>query len=121
MRKNCIRENIQANFITVDHISGKLNLSDLFTKKDKHPEHFFQTRDQIMTQMPVESTPSADTTDSTNNTLLSQNFSLDSCPQNSSQGILSNNTVGRGGVSTTYVDVHLDSTAKPTSNLDSKG
>ena len=51
MRENCIRENIQANFISIDHIKGEINFSDLFTKEEKHPNHFQTIRDKIMTPM----------------------------------------------------------------------
>jgi hypothetical protein len=37
---NSIRESVQGDFITVKHIEGKVNLSDLFIKEDKDAEHF---------------------------------------------------------------------------------
>ena len=30
------------------HISGELNSSDMFTKEDKHAEHFLTCRDTVM-------------------------------------------------------------------------
>ena len=48
MRENAIRESIYNNFATVNHIEGKVNLADLFTKEDKDPAHFIRIRDMIM-------------------------------------------------------------------------
>ena len=49
IRENSIRESIQKDFISVSHIPGKLNLSDMFTKEDKSPQHFVTIRDIVMT------------------------------------------------------------------------
>jgi hypothetical protein len=49
MRENAVRENVEKDFITVRHISGKYNLADLFTKEDKDPEHFIRLRNFILT------------------------------------------------------------------------
>ena len=49
IRENSIRESIHKSFISVKHIPGKLNLSDMFTKEDKHPQHFIAIRDVVMT------------------------------------------------------------------------
>ena len=48
MRENAIRESVKNDFITVKHIEGKLNLSDMFTKEDRDTEHFIRTRDFIL-------------------------------------------------------------------------
>ena len=42
IRENAVRENVQANVITVNHIGGKLNPSDIFTKEDRDVDHFQQ-------------------------------------------------------------------------------
>jgi hypothetical protein len=49
MRENAIRESVLSDFITIQHIEGKLNLADMFTKEDKDTAHFIQIRDLIMT------------------------------------------------------------------------
>ena len=49
IRENSIRESIQKDFISVKHIPGKLNLSDMFTKEEKSPQHFITIRDVVMT------------------------------------------------------------------------
>jgi hypothetical protein len=48
IRENAVRESVQSDFITVQHIEGKINLSDLFTKEDKDTEHFITLRDLIL-------------------------------------------------------------------------
>ena len=48
IRENAVRESVQSNFIHVLHISGKVNLADLFTKEDKDAAHFIAMRDIIM-------------------------------------------------------------------------
>ena len=45
MRENAVREKIQDGFISVEHIAGEFNLADLFTKEDKHVDHFLTIRD----------------------------------------------------------------------------
>ena len=42
IRENTVRENVQANVITVNHIGGKLNPSDIFTKEDRDVDHYQQ-------------------------------------------------------------------------------
>jgi deoxyuridine 5'-triphosphate nucleotidohydrolase len=49
MRENAIREAVATDFVSVQHIEGKLNLADMFTKEDRDTEHFIQVRDHIMT------------------------------------------------------------------------
>jgi hypothetical protein len=49
MRENAVRESFQNGFIIVKHISGKINLSDMFTKEDKDTSHFLEIRDIVMT------------------------------------------------------------------------
>ena len=48
IRENAVRESCESGFIVVEHISGKLNLSDLFTKEDKDVQHFISLRDYIL-------------------------------------------------------------------------
>jgi len=46
IRENAIRE---TNFIKIEHICGKINPADMFTKEDKDPQHFQNLRDTIVT------------------------------------------------------------------------
>ena len=48
VRENGVCEMIQRGIIDVQHIDGKLNLADLFTKEDKSPEHFISLRDVLV-------------------------------------------------------------------------
>ena len=57
MRENAVREEVQDQNIQVQHIPGKLNISDMFTKEDKDSKHFIEIRDYVLTP-----TPSADST-----------------------------------------------------------
>ena len=45
MRENHVRENITSKFVTIQHVNGKLNLADLFTKEMKDTNHFVELRD----------------------------------------------------------------------------
>ena len=47
IRENAIRE---TKFITIEHICGKINPADLFTKEDKDAEHFQRLRDTIVVE-----------------------------------------------------------------------
>ena len=48
MRENRVRENVISNFVSIQHIDGKLNLADIFTKEMKDVAHFFELRDLFM-------------------------------------------------------------------------
>jgi len=48
MRENHIRENIENHFISVQHVGGKVNLADLFTKEMKDTTHFVELRDLML-------------------------------------------------------------------------
>jgi hypothetical protein len=48
IHENAVRESVQSDFITVQHIEGKINLSDLFTKEDKDTEHFIILCDLLL-------------------------------------------------------------------------
>ena len=134
MRENCVRENIQTKFITVDHVAGKINLSDMFTKEEQHQQHFLTTRDKIISITPSETIPPStinspimNNTLTNNNSLLvlpnkvsaSKDLSLsESLPAAELSQILPENCTtsqvplvdaGREGVTTTY----LDSTVVP--------
>jgi len=52
MRENQVRENVENGFIRVEHIDGKLNLADLFTKEHKDVSHFCLLRDLILCPRP---------------------------------------------------------------------
>ena len=47
IRENAIRE---SKFIKIEHICGKINPADMFTKEDKDPDHFRRLRDTIVTE-----------------------------------------------------------------------
>ena len=47
IRENAIRES--ANIIKIEHIAGKINPADMFSKEDKDAEHFHRLRDTIVT------------------------------------------------------------------------
>ena len=105
MWENCIRENIQANFIFIDHIKGEINLSDLFTKEEKHPNHFQTIRDKIMTPIPSTSTsePAIQSAQPNNNIIIptvglcDKPMSTGKTQQNNIIPTATNNTVGKGG------------------------
>ena len=48
LRENAVRESVQAKTVAVSHVAGDVNLADLFTKEDKHIQHFLSLRDVIM-------------------------------------------------------------------------
>ena len=48
LRENLIRENIHNDIVTVSHIPGKLNLSDIFTKEFRDSTRFLTIRDSFM-------------------------------------------------------------------------
>jgi hypothetical protein len=52
IRENAVRENVQKSFIKVEHIAGKRNTSDMFTKEDKEPAHYIEIRDTIQDTPP---------------------------------------------------------------------
>jgi hypothetical protein len=48
MRENYFRENVERQFVTIQHIGGKVNIADLFTREMKDTSHFVKLRDLIM-------------------------------------------------------------------------
>jgi hypothetical protein len=48
LRENLVRENIASQFICIQHVEGKLNLADLFTKEMKDVSHFVELWDLMM-------------------------------------------------------------------------
>jgi hypothetical protein len=48
MRENAIREAVQSDFISIQHIAGKINLSDMFTKEEKDVNHYITTKGHVM-------------------------------------------------------------------------
>ena len=53
MRENTVREQVQLGFITVEHIGGKHNLADAFTKEEKNDTHFITCRNLLVTKTPT--------------------------------------------------------------------
>jgi len=48
MRENKVRENVANHFVSIQHVNGKTNLADIFTKEMKDTGHFVELRDLIM-------------------------------------------------------------------------
>ena len=48
IRENAVRESILNKDISVAHIAGHVNLSDMFTKEDRHVCHFISIRDVVI-------------------------------------------------------------------------
>jgi len=48
MRENLVRENVENQFVSVEHIGGKVNLADLFTKEMRDTTHFITLRNLMM-------------------------------------------------------------------------
>ncbi len=48
MRENRIREDVLTNFVSIQHIDGKHNFADIFTKEMKDTGHFVELRDLMM-------------------------------------------------------------------------
>ena len=52
IRENAVREAVQAKIIHLQHIDGKINIADLFTKEDKDTAHFVSIRDILVQDVP---------------------------------------------------------------------
>jgi hypothetical protein len=48
MKENHGRENVEKQFVSIQHVGGKVNLADLFTKEMKDTTHFVELRDLMM-------------------------------------------------------------------------
>jgi hypothetical protein len=48
MKENHVRENVEKQFVSIQHVGGKVNLADLFTKEMKDTTHFIELRDLMM-------------------------------------------------------------------------
>jgi len=48
MRENHVHENVENHFVSIEHIGGKQNLADLFTKEMKDTVHFVELHDILM-------------------------------------------------------------------------
>eukprot|EP00957_Ditylum_brightwellii_P145363 11070079-Ditylum_brightwellii.AAC.1 len=48
MRENAVCKAVKTNFVTISHIGGKVNLSNIVTKEDRDKEHFLSIRDTPM-------------------------------------------------------------------------
>ena len=51
LRENSVREWIQSKLLSVKHVSGKLNPSDIFTKEMRDGTHFRRLRDSFMSRL----------------------------------------------------------------------
>jgi hypothetical protein len=52
MHENLVRENVENNFVQIEHIGGKVNIADLFTKEMKDTNHFVTLRNLMMRPRP---------------------------------------------------------------------
>ena len=52
MRENLVRENVENNFVTIEHVGGKVNIADLFTKEMKDTNHFVTLQNLMMHPRP---------------------------------------------------------------------
>jgi hypothetical protein len=48
MRENRVRENVLSNTVSIQHVCGKNNLADLFTKEMRDTSHFVELRDLML-------------------------------------------------------------------------
>ena len=48
MKENRVHENSDSKFVSVNHIDGKINIADIFTKEMKDTTHFVTLRDLFM-------------------------------------------------------------------------
>jgi hypothetical protein len=48
MKENRVRENVQSAFVQINHVNGKTNLADVFTKEMKDTSHFIELRNLMM-------------------------------------------------------------------------
>ena len=48
LRENLVRENVLKNNISIKHIPGKNNISDILTKEFKDTTHYMTARDSIL-------------------------------------------------------------------------
>jgi len=51
LRENSVREWIQSKLLSVKHVSGKLNPSDIFPKEMQDGTHFWRLRDSFMSRL----------------------------------------------------------------------
>ena len=51
LRENSVREWIQSKLLSVKHVSGKINPSDIFTKEMRDGTHFRRLRDSFMSRL----------------------------------------------------------------------
>eukprot|EP00957_Ditylum_brightwellii_P115070 8776412-Ditylum_brightwellii.AAC.1 len=54
MQENVICEVMQMGFASIEHVNGKINLSDIFTKEDKDTAHFLTLQDILMSPTPAQ-------------------------------------------------------------------
>jgi hypothetical protein len=48
MRENMVREQVGKKFVSIQHIGGKVNIADIFTKEMRDTSHFVAPRDLFM-------------------------------------------------------------------------
>ena len=53
MRKNAVCKAVQTNFVRVNYVSGKVNLSNILTKEDKDKVHYIIPQDRLMSKLRI--------------------------------------------------------------------
>ena len=53
MLKNGVRKAVQTNFVRVKYVSGKVKISDILTKEDKHKVHYIIPQDRLMSKIAI--------------------------------------------------------------------
>ena len=53
IRENTVPEDVQTNFKRVNHVSGRVNLSNIFIKADKDKSHYITLQDHLMSNLTI--------------------------------------------------------------------
>ena len=53
LKENFVRENVMSKTISVTHIPGKVNISDILTKEFKDVSHYLTARDSVLMSLQV--------------------------------------------------------------------
>ena len=53
IRENAVREAVQSKTISLTHIAGDINVSDILTKEDKDTQHYLTLRNLLLKKVPT--------------------------------------------------------------------
>ena len=53
MFDNALHEAVKTNFVRIEYVSGKVNLSDILTKENKYKAHYITIRDRLMSNLAI--------------------------------------------------------------------